>query len=254
MNFSVNAKELKEAIESLQVKGKNLTNNGFSASNLGSYVYMELNDNTLNLWNGNQTFIVNLTLEVEGTIDGTVVFDGAVVIPYLKNFTEVMFSVKDFILLSDGLKRASVPQVVNHPNMDAIERLSGMVSHVSYQPQPQVLFTFGKSQFEGSFTLTQKDFASCIKACELVKEGIYKLDFNNNVPKFSTRQNVQNKYEEQLTPIFTLGEPATLEFSGPLHSFFKKEQLLNFYVRDEFPLLIVAEDRLLVKAPHVSGD
>ena len=156
MNFSVNAKELKEAIESLQVKGKNLTNNGFSASNLGSYVYMELNDNTLSLWNGNQTFIVNITLEVEGTIDGTVVFDSAVVIPYLKNFTEVMFSFKDFILLSDGLKRASVPQVVNHPNMDAIERLSGMVSHVSYQPQPQVLFTFGKSQFEGSFTLTQK--------------------------------------------------------------------------------------------------
>ena len=116
-----------------------------------------------------------------------------------------------------------------------------------------MLFNFGKSKFEGAFTLTNKQFTSCIKTCELVKSGVYKLDFNKNLPKFSTRENVQNKYEETLTPVFVLGEPATIEFSGPLYSFFKKEHLLNFYVKDEFPLLVVAEDRLLIRAPHVTG-
>lgn len=254
MKFTVDSAKLKEALESLQVKGKALGNSGFSSTNIGSYVYMHLNGNSLNLWNGNPTFVVNINLEVEGDTDGTVIADSNMVLPYLKTIGEnTCFSVEDFISIASGRKGASIPIVVNHPNMDAITRLSGMVTHVSYQPQPVMLFNFGKSKYEGAFTLTNKQFTSCIKTCELVKSGVYKLDFNNGVSKFSTRQSVQNKYEETLTPVFALGEPATIEFSGPLHSFFKKEQLLNFYVKDEFPLLIVAEDRLLIRAPYVNG-
>lgn len=255
MKFTVEAEKFKEALESLQVKGKTLTNNGFSSSNIGSYVYMNLSDNSLTIWNGNPTFVVNITLDVEGETNGTMVTDSNNVLPYLKAFGEnVTFSVGDFISISSGRRSASIPIVVNHPNMDAITRLSGMITHVSYQPQPEMLFNFGKSKFEGAFTLTHKQFTSCIKTCELVKSGVYKLDYNNNRPKFSTRQNVQNKYEESLTPVFSMGEPATIEFSGPLYSFFKKEQLINFYVKDGFPLMMVAEDRLLIKAPYVNGE
>jgi hypothetical protein len=53
--------------------------------------------------------------------------------------------------------------------------------------------------------------------------------------------------------MFVLGEPATIEFSGPLYSFFKEGQLLNFYVKDDFPLLVVSDDRILIKAPYVNG-
>ena len=216
---------------------------------------MNLEGNSLNIWNGNTTFVVNINLEVAGETNGTVITDGNTILPYLKAFVgRVSFSVGDFITITTGQKGASIPIVVNHPNMVAIDRLSKMVTHVSYQPQPQMLFNFGKAKFEGAFTLTHKQFTSCIKTCELVKSGVYKLDYNNNLPKFSTRQDVQNKYDETLTPVFTLGEPATIEFSGPLYAFFKKEQLLNFYVKDEFPLLVVAEDRLLIKAPYVNGE
>ena len=255
MKFTVEAEAFKEALESLQVKGKSLTNNGFLNSNIGSYVYMNLEGNSLNIWNGNPTFVVNINLEVVGETDGTAITDGSTILPYLKTLGEnIVFSVGDFISITSGQKGASIPIVVNHPNMDAITRLSGMVSHVSYQPQPQTLFNFGKAKFEGAFTLTQKQFSSCIKTCELVKSGVYKLDYNNSMPKFSTRLNVQNKYDETLTPVFALGEPATIEFSGPLYSFFKKEQLLNFYVKDEFPLLVIAADRLLIKAPYINGE
>jgi len=263
MKFTVDSAELKEALESLQVKGKALSNSGFSNTNIGSYVYMTLTENSLNIWNGNPTFVVNINLEVEGETNGTVIADSNTILPYLKAFGEnVVFSVGDFITITSGQRGASIPVIVNHPNMDAIDRLSKMVTHVSYQPQPLMLFNFGKSKFEGAFTLTHKQFTSCIKTCELVKSGVYKLDFNyikslNQKflrPKFSTRQNVQNKYSETLTPVFILGEPATIEFSGPLYSFFKKEQLLNFYVKDEFPLLVVADDRLLIKAPYVNGE
>ena len=255
MKFTVEAEKFKEALESLQVKGKALTNSGFTSSNIGSYVYMSLTDNSLNIWNGNPTFVVNINVEVVGETNGTVITDSNTILPYLKAFGEnVTFSVGDFITVSSGNKSASIPIVILHPNMDAINRLSQMVTHVSYQPVPLMLFNFGKAKFEGAFTLTHKQFTSCIKTCELVKSGVYKLDYNNSMPKFSTRQNVQNKYDETLTPVFTLGEPATIEFSGPLYSFFKKDQILNFYVKDEFPLLIVADDRLLVKAPYVNGE
>ena len=101
--------------------------------------------------------------------------------------------------------------------------------------------------------MTNNYFEACLKNCELVKSGIYKLDFNNDVT-FSTSETVRNSYTETLSPVFRLGEPATLQFSGALYSFFEKEQLLNFYVRDESPLLIVASDRMLMKAPHVGGN
>ena len=63
-----------------------------------------------------------------------------------------------------------------------------------------------------------------------------------------------NKYKETITPDQNTGEPATLEFSGPLHKFFPKKSKINFYVKDEFPLLLVSEDRKLVKAPFTSGN
>jgi len=255
VKFTVDSADLKEAFESVQVKGKALNNSGFTNTNIGSYVYMNLTDNSLNIWNGNPTFVVNITLDVEGETNGTLIADSNTILPYLKTFGDsICFSVGDFISITSGNRSASIPIVVNHPNMDAIHRLSGMVTHVSYQPQPILLFNFGKSKFEGAFTLTHKQFTSCIKNCELVKSGVYKLDFNEQVVKFSTRQNVQNKYEETITPVFQIGEPATIEFSGPLYAFFKKEQLLNFYVKDEFPLLMVGEDRLLIKAPYVNGE
>ena len=75
MKFTVEAEKFKEALESLQVKGKTLTNNGFSSSNIGSYVYMNLSGNSLTIWNGNPTFVVNITLDVEGETNGTMVTD-----------------------------------------------------------------------------------------------------------------------------------------------------------------------------------
>ena len=102
--------------------------------------------------------------------------------------------------------------------------------------------------------LHNNQFKSAIKTCELVKSGIYKLDKNETIT-LSTRQSITNKYEETLTPLFITNpnEGATVEFSSPLYAFFEKDQMLNIYMKDEFPLLIVANDRILLKAPHIGA-
>lgn len=255
MKFTIDSDTLKKALESVQVKGKGTTSGGFGNTNFGSYAYIVADTASVEIWNGNPTFCVKIVIDAVVEEQGRVCVDSSTIIPYLKNFSgeDIIFSVGDFVLINCGTKKASIPLVVNHPNADAISRLQNMLNPISYEIQPQTLFNFGKSKFEGAFTLTQRQLQDSIKACELVKSGVYKFDFNKGVLNVSTRLNVTNKYEETITPAFPTGEPATVEFSSPIYAFFEKDQMLNFYMRDDFPLLVVANDRMLLKAPHISG-
>jgi len=259
LKFEVDSSDLREALESVMVKGKGTTNGGFGNTNLGTYACLYVKDGVLSVWNGSPSFCVKIDIQLEGeSVDGDVCVDSMKVIPYLKSFGGVVdFNVGDFITITTephGTNRtASIPLVVLHPNADAISRLKNMLNHIRYEVQPQTLFNFGKSKFEGAFVLTQPQFKETIKNCELVKSGVYKLDFNENVLTVSTRQDATNKYEEVITPVFPLGEPPTVEFSSPVYAFFKSDQMVNVYMKDDHPLLLVSNDRMLLKAPHISG-
>ena len=181
MKFTVDSKILKEAIESIQVKGKSTTNNGFGNSSLGNYANLTLTGNNLQIWNGNSTFCVKITLTVEGEQDGSCVVDVGMVVPYLTSFGEnTVVNVDDFMSLSSGRKKASVPLITNHPNEQALDTLKNMLLHINYTPNPNVLFNFGKSKFEVAFTISQEQLNDAIKTCELVKTGVYKFDFNKS--------------------------------------------------------------------------
>jgi len=253
--FTTESDKLSKALTSIQVKGKGSTSGGFGNTSLGSYVMLIVKDNTLSIWNGNNTFFVKLDITLTGeTNEGSCVVDTSTLLPYLKTFgDEITLKVGDFISLNGENKKASIPIVVNHPSNDALVRIKNMLNHVRYEIQPQTLFNFGKSQFEGAFTLTHSQLQSAIKSCELVKNGVYKFDYNENLLTVSSRENVTNKYEEVITPVFPMGEPATVEFSSPVYAFFEKDQIINVYMKDEFPLLLVSNDRMLLKAPTVNG-
>lgn len=255
MKFTINGNTLKEALESVQVKGKGQTKSGFGSTSFGSYAYIVADSASIEIWNGDATFCVKLVLDATVAEQGRVCVDGSIVIPYLKNFgnQEITFSVSDFVVLTCGTKKASIPLVVNHPNADALGRIQNMLNPVRYEVQPETLFNFGKSKFEAAFTLTQEKLQNVIKGCELVKSGVYKFDYADGVLAVSSRLNVTNKFEETITPVFHTGEPATVEFSSAVYSFFEKESMVNIYMKDEFPILFVGIDRILLKAPHIGG-
>ncbi len=254
MKFTVSAKELEQAIESIRVKGKSLTSKGFGNGTMGDYIYIVLEGNVLSIVNGSAIFMAKISLAVVGEENGNCVVDATVVLPYLKSFKgNITVAGGDFISISQTGKRASLPKVVNHPAMDALENSLDRTKEITWSAALNELPTFGKTTFEGAFSLTSEQFKSCIKNCELVKSGVYRLDFNKETATFSSQQNVQNRYTETITPVVALGEAATLDYTSPLQNFFGKEQLLNFYVKDDFPLLIVAEDRMILKAPQI-GD
>jgi len=259
LKFTIDSKLLETSLDSMQVRGKHLTTSGFGNSNIGTYVYLSLEGNILKLYNGDNTFMVILSITVEGETNGSTIVDSKSMIQYLKTCSgNISFEADDFISIVQANKVRNMPRVILHPNMDSITNIKNMVSHIVYQPQPNTLFNFGKTAFEGSYTLSQKQFKDAIKACELIHSGIYTLNYNppegEHAPIVDiSSRNVGDVYSESITPVFGIGEPATLEFSGPLYSFFKPEQMLNVYMRDEFPLLIVASDRMLIKAPYVNG-
>ena len=256
MKFTIDAKVMMKALEDIQGKGMYLGDKGFSNSKLGQYVVMELQDTTLSLWNGDTTFGLNLELTVvTAEENGTFIGSAEMIIPYLKKFGgNVNVAYDDFLTITSGNKKASVPAAIQHPNMDAITRIKQMVVDVEFETIPKRLWQFGSAKFEGCFQMISESFSDCMGLCELVKSGVYKLDYDGEGVTLSTENGTANTYKETLTVIQSIGEAATLQFSGPLHKFFKDTPLINFYVKDEFPLLIVGTDRMVVKAPFTRGD
>ena len=254
MRFTIdNVKQLKEAIEKIQGKGKYQKESGLSSGKLLDYFYCELNGNTLSLWNGNSTFVLCHTLEVNGEEDGNFFGSATRILPYLKKFTELNVTVNDFIHMSGNGRTASIPKVVNHPNSDALERIKDMISHVEFSANVDRTYTFGKSNFEGVFQTTGGAFDDAISFLELSGVGIYKLNFDGEECTMSTSSGIQ----QSTTPLETtqvFGEPATLEYSSPVHKFFDKDELINFYVKDEFPLLVISANKKALKAPYSGGN
>lgn len=255
MKFSMKTKEMREVFESIQVKGKYASSTGFTSSSLGATIHLILQGNNLVIFNGNTTFIARANISVAGEEDGTCTCDVLQILSYLKTFGEsVVFQSADFITLTSGNKKATVPYIIGHDTSiyNTITQTLGLDT-VAYEVSPTQT-KVGKFSFEGIFSVTSDDFASCMQSMELVKAGTYKLDFGeNHEVKFSSRKSTENRYEEVLTSVHSHGEPATIEFTSPIHKFFNKGQLLNFFVKDEFPILIMANDRLLLKAPSISN-
>jgi len=180
MKFNVDSDDLKEALESLQVKGKHLTNSGFSSSNFGTIFYAKLEDNQLSLYNGEPTFMVKITIGVEEGEDGDFVADSSLILPYLKSFDgQITATIGDYLCISNGRKNANIPKHVSHPHQEALSRLISITSHITYEVQPQTLFAFSNSNFEGAFTKSYSNETDYVKDYDKEYEAVYSSNFGS---------------------------------------------------------------------------
>jgi hypothetical protein len=246
MEFRVDCKAITSVLNDIQGKGKY----GISSSNLNDCIYITLEGNELELWNADSTLSLTITLAVEGVTDGDFVFDAKNLLPFLKKFDGyITFVGGDTLQVTLGMSQVTVPRIVSHSDINAITRIKGMLKHISYEEELETLWMFGNSKFEGAFELDSDVFKQTMGLCELIKSGIYRIDSNAVEVKISTQTSATNRYEE-VVPVGTwIGEPATVEWGGPLHKFFNSK--INFYIKDDFPLLLISEDRKLLRAPHI---
>jgi len=262
MKFTVDAKEFRTGLEDIMGSGKYAQSGGVKSGVLSEYTYLDLKDNPsntsfglLSLWNGDGSYINKIVLDVTILDDSThnATINIKTLLPFLKKMSgEIEIAIRDRVTISslgDGSNtEITLPRVNQHPHHEVIQRFYLMDLNLDGE-MPQ----FNGKAFEGSFDMATADFKEAINQCELIGTGVYKLDWNVEdlgeveisskvvgVKGYTTTVNVENGK----------GYSATVAFTGPLHKFFKGDTI-TFYVKDEFPILLVGEDRLLVKVPHM---
>tara|TARA_R110000751_G_scaffold60942_1_gene126916 strand:+ start:319 stop:1089 length:771 start_codon:yes stop_codon:yes gene_type:complete len=255
LNFNVDSKTLLNALSDIQGRGKYSGHAGLSNNELGEYCYMKLENNVLELWNGDTTLALNINIPVESEKDGDIVVAIKPIMAYLKMIDgDVSIEGEVLFQISHGSQMIRIPRIVEHPSIAAITRIKGMIEDIALfelEDKNMELPLFGDSVFEAAFNLDSSLFHKMISFCEQVKTGVYKLDFNDGTLIISSGQG-NNSYTEThlIDEAKWVGAGATVEWSGPLHKFFKGEEV-SFYVKDEFPLVLVSTDRKLIRAPHV---
>ena len=257
MKFTVDAKELVKALTDIQLKGKYFNGASLTNNTLIEYFYSKLHNNTLSLWNCDSinSLIVRVNITVEGDEDGTVVGETGELLKYLKKFSgDVVVNCGDIITMTNNNSKLSQPTIANHPNMDTLNRMGQHVLNTHFEENLETLFNFNKEKYEGAFQLDSNTFSETMKLCELIGSGIYRLNYEHDKNKLSMSSATtnSNKFETSIELEGNIGESATLDFSSPLHVLFDNE-MLNFYVKDDFPMLIISENKLLIKAPHLAN-
>ena len=257
MKFTVDAKELVKALTDIQLKGKYFNGASLTNNTLIEYFYAKLHNNTLSLWNCDSinSLIVRVNITVEGDEDGTVVGETGELLKYLKKFSgDVLVNCGDINTMTNNNSKLSQPTIANHPNMDTLNRMGQHVLNTHFEENLETLFNFNKEKYEGAFQLDSNTFSETMKLCELIGSGIYRLNYEHDKNKLSMSSATtnSNKFETSIELEGNIGESATLDFSSPLHVLFDNE-MLNFYVKDDFPMLIISENKLLIKAPHLAN-
>ena len=260
MKFTIDAKGFRTGLEDIMGSGKYAQSGGVKSGVLSEYTYLDLKDNPNNtafgllaLWNGDGSYINKIVLDVTILDDSTnnATVNIKTLLPFLKKMSgEIEIAIHDRVTISSANTNITLPRVNQHPHHEVIQRLYLMDLNLDGE-MPQ----FNGKAFEGSFDMATADFKEVINQCELIGTGVYKLDFKvdgqtSNEVMISSRVVGVKEYNTIVSVENGKGYSATVAFTGPLHKFFKGDTI-TFYVKDEFPILLVGEDRLLVKVPHM---
>jgi len=249
MRFTIDAKDLFNGIKKAQLKGKYFTSSGLKNGVLGEYLVLEIVDN-ITLYNADTTLCLSVDV-IPTTVDipGSCIIEATKALNYLYNFSgDIVVEVTDLFRITGDGKTASMPVVISHPNSDLITRFKNRVGDLVFEATPETMPRFTGTRYKTWIQTSSNEFIEAIKSCEVVKTGVYKLDFDGQECIISSGNHI-----EKLTNTVNLTncntEPATVEYTGPLHILF--EGPINIFFNDNSPLLIVGAGCKVIKAPFL---
>ena len=250
MKITIEAKELSELIDSVALRGKYFDSGESKNGTLSAHAYLVVNENTLQIWNADNTTICGLNQELEENTseNGSAVVDIKKTVKYLKGFTgAVTVEANDFLYISSDSSNATLPLVVEHSHQNMIDMLIEFEKTVR---DVNVTFpTFRRTTFETKLHVSSYALSEATKGCDVINTARYKFDYNNEVFKMSSIKTDLDKYETTIETTTKDGEPSTVEFTGFFHSFFKT--VVSIYLKDDSPVLFVSPTRILLKAPYM---
>jgi hypothetical protein len=258
MEVQVNKKDIIEAMKNVQLQGKWATTTGLSSKSLGEYAYFETRDNELLLVNSDDstTAVKSIPAEIEG--EGSFILEIDTIKKYLtKMDDEITFVVGDTVVMQSSGKKATMPIVIRHPYGGRITRFLNYWPF-SFEEELITVFKMGEINLRCGIQIKGDVFHNAIDACEVVNHGIYKMNFIEedelSNAKFIISSDRQiSSYQEEIEYNATVGESSTVLFSSPLHKFFNKGDIINVFIGDDQPVVMITENSAIIRAPRV-GD
>ena len=245
-----------DALKNVELRGKWTTSSGLSSKSIGNYIQFQLIDNQLLLVNSDESTTVIKAISTESEDEGSFVLDINTIVKYLSKMNdEITFEIGDTAVMKSDGKRATMPIVIEHPFQGRIERFLRLWP-IEFQEDMQAIPTIGSADLRCGVQLTGEQFHEAIGACEIVNNGIYKLDFREadeiSRPKFIISSELTiSSYREEVPFGQVIGESSTVLFSGPMHKFFNKKDTINMFIGDDQPIVMITENSVLVRAPRV---
>ena len=256
MELKVNKKDITNALKKIEIRGKWSSSSGLSSRSLGEYIQFQVEDNNLLLINADESTVAVQSISVDTENTGFFVLEIDTIKKYLTKMNdEITFEVTDTVVMKSDGKRATMPIVVEHPFEGRIERFINNWP-ITFDEELESITKLGIIDSACGIQLTGDIFYNTIDACEIVNNGIYKLDFKEeddltNAKFIISSEQTISSYKEEMEYLKVIGESSTVLFSGPLHKFFDKGDMINIFIGDDQPIIMVTENSAIVRAPRL---
>ena len=257
MRLEFDKKEMKDALKNVELKGKWSVTGGLSSKSLGKYIQFQLQDNRLIMFNADESTVCGKSISVDcETEEYSFILELDTLKKYLDKMSDsITLDVGTTVVMQSGGKRATMPMVVRHPFEGRIERLINQWP-LSYNENLEELLSLGEIKVECGVQVTGAELQESLDACEIVNNGIYKLDFKETDDLTDAKfvissEEIASSYREEMAFSNNIGESATVVFSGPLHKFFNKDDKINIFIGDNQPIIMVTENSALIRAPRL---
>jgi hypothetical protein len=247
MTFTIDSSALKEGIETVLLSGKY----GEKNSSLNDEIVLYGTDTHLQLWNGDASLICSIDIPyVVEIAPKNCIISSNDILPFLKKMKgELIINIEDNLSITQDNTQITVPLLVAHPNRNAIEKImSSCILSYSFEEEIPL---FLNTSFESALELTSDSLIEALTLSEVVGTGIFNFNINeeNNLI-ISSRTNTKT-YSKELIPLNFKGERATVDFTSPIHKFFKNTETITVFLKDDFPLYFISDDRRILRAPRL---
>ena len=281
MQIEVKKKDIIEALKNVELKGKWASTGGLSSKSLGNYIHIEfqperdltedfglLIEDHLLLVNSDEstTVIKSIPFEIiTCSRDNSFVLEIDTFKKYLSKMNEdITLTVGDTVVMQSDGKTATMPIVVHHPFEGRVNRFierwrpksEPYRRPLNFDSDLEEVLKLGVIDVRCGVQVTGEEFHNAIDGCEILNNGIYKLDFHESDelsnPKFIISSSATvSAYREEMVISNSVGESSTVIFSGPLHKFFNKDEIINIFIGDNQPIIMVTENSALIRAPRL---
>ena len=257
MKFVIDGKELSEKLKPVLLKGKWNIGTEAKSSSLGSAVIIQVVENEVYLYNGNESTYVKIRLDnVEVLEQGRCCISYDLLNKYLKagNCILEVLEEEGMLQLFTNNRQIKLPLIDRHPNNDQI-----LYSKENYVVDYGDCFDVieceaglnisNKTTLNSVMVIDTEDFVNAIKSCEVVGSGVYKLEYDRGTLTVSSTKSRESAkvtigLEQHTGPL------ATVEFTGPLHTVLDTDEFVIAF-NDDSPISIVSSNVQILRAPRV---